>query len=76
MGPTQGAAFTEWAQNRRLLEDAEVRVVVQSVDARHLNLLAGFKLPFEVSTLEGAIWAMPYPDAFSPNAMSPSWHWR
>jgi len=63
--PTSGAAFVEWTKNRRTLEDAKVRVVEQSTDARLLHLLSG------VSLLDGAVWAMPYPDAFSPAAMSP-----
>jgi len=63
--PMGADAATERQTNEKTCKQRGVEVLPQSVDARALRDVGCLNL-------DGAIWAMPYPDAYSPQAGKPS----
>mmetsp|Transcript_38581 Transcript_38581/g.111469 ORF Transcript_38581/g.111469 Transcript_38581/m.111469 type:complete len:1344 (+) Transcript_38581:26-4057(+) len=63
--PAVGDAAHDREMNRQSCVSRGIRVVAEPVDARSLRDVG-------VHDVDGVIWAMPYPDAYSPHAGKPS----
>jgi len=64
--PAHGDAALDRESNRQFCTHRGIRVIAEPVDARVLKHLP-------ISDADGVIWAMPYPDAYSPHVAKPSY---